>query len=102
MFYIVDRTARFAELGKRVHAFLERGLGKNFFESGQLAADAVIGDSLRVKLEGELPRLEEVPSQTFLEERVDPSPELREARRAIDNIKDKFRTRRARRRVALI
>ena len=33
---------------------------------------------------------------------MDPSPELREARGAIDNIKDKFRTRRARRRVALI
>ena len=54
VFYIVDRTARFAELGRRVHAFLERGLGRNFFESGQLAKDAVIGDSLRVKLEGEL------------------------------------------------
>ena len=53
VFYIVDRTARFAELGRRVHAFLERGLGRNFFESGQLAKDAVIGDSLRVKLEGE-------------------------------------------------
>ena len=54
VFYIVDRTARFAELGRRVPAFLEKGLGRNFFESGQLAEDAVIGDSLRVKLEGEL------------------------------------------------
>ena len=37
VFYIVDRTARFAELGEGVGAFLERGLGRNFFESGQLA-----------------------------------------------------------------
>lgn len=49
--YIVDRTARFASLGLRVHAFLERMLGTNFFESCQLRVDATTGDELRQALE---------------------------------------------------